>query len=231
LRTETGFFRKTRFLTGFMPKVWFIRHGESVSNADLPTKHPVESELTPRGHEDAVWIAGTFTEAPDLIVVSPYVRARETAAYSLTRFPHVPVEEWPVHEFTYLHPERYNGTTGSQRSPFAQAYWERNNPFEKEGGGGESFAELLARVQGTVDCLRPHPATFIAVSSHGLFLRALLWSLLTGVTEATPDSMRRYRHFASGVEMPNGAILEVVWWGDGRVTFSGFHTKHMRSEK
>ena len=121
-----------------MTKFWFIRHGESVSNANLPTKDPALSELTPRGHQEAEYVAQAFNEAPDLIVVSSFLRARQTAVPTQKRFPLVPVVEWPVHEFVYLHPERYNGTTGSERAPFAQAYWERNDPFENEYGGGES---------------------------------------------------------------------------------------------
>ncbi len=210
-----------------MQKVWFIRHGESVSNADLPTVHPAESELTSRGHEEAMLIAQAFTAVPDLIVVSSYVRARETAVPTQTRFPHVPVTTWPVHEFSYLHPERYNGTTGTERSPFAQAYWQRNDPWEEEGGGGESFAALLARVQETLQLVREETVGFTAVFSHGLFLRALLWSVLTGITEASPEAMERYRHFASGVWLPNGAILEALVMADGRLFFSGFQTAHM----
>lgn len=211
-----------------MTRVWFIRHGESVSNADLPTRHPAESELTARGHEEAALIAGAFTEAPDLIVVSSYVRARETAVPTLNRFPHVPVVTWPVHEFSYLDPERYSGTTGTERGPFAQAYWERNDPWEEEGGGGESFAALLARVQETLQLARAQTAGFVVVFSHGLFLRALLWSALTGAAEATPEAMQRYSHFARGVWLPNGAILEAMVWADGRLYFSGFHAAHIK---
>lgn len=213
-----------------MPKVWFIRHGESISNADLPTKHPAESQLTARGHEEGQQIAQAFIEAPDLIVTSPYVRARETAVPTCARFPQTPVEEWPVYEFTYLHPERYNSTTGSQRAPLALAYWERNNPLEKENGEGESFAELWARAQQTIIRLQTSPAAFIALFSHGLFLRTLLFLWLTPVSEATPETMRRYRHFVQAVWMPNGAILEATWAKDGRVHFTGFDTAHMQHQ-
>jgi len=210
-----------------MTTVWFIRHGESISNANLPTKHPELSELTAKGHEEAQQIARAFREKPDLIVVSPYVRAKQTAVPTITHFSPISVAEWPVFEFTYLHPERYNGTRGIERGPVARAYWERNDPFEKEMGKGESFAELMARVRALIDRLHQHPAQFIAVFSHGLFLRALVWMLLTGLREPSQDSMRRYSQFLQSVYMPNGAIIKTTFTGNAPISLTGFDTKHM----
>lgn len=210
-----------------MPKVWLIRHGESVSNANLPTAHPADSALTSVGEKEAKLIPPAFQQAPDLIVVSPYLRARQTAVPVQTKFPTVSVEEWPVYEFTYLHPERYNGTTGSERASFAQAYWERNDPFEKEDGGGESFAELLLRTRNTVSCLAENSANFIAVFSHGLFLRAVLWYLTTGIDEPTKDAMWRYQQFVQAVWMPNCSILELTISPNKPIMFSGFLIDHL----
>jgi len=210
-----------------MSKVWLIRHGESVSNANLPTVHPADSALTPRGEEEAKLIPPVFRQEPDLIVVSPYIRARQTAVPTQTKFPNTAVEEWPVHEFTYLHPERYKGTTGSERVPYAQAYWQRNDPFEKEQGEGESFAELLTRVQDALQRLAASPAEFIAVFSHGLFLRAVLWHLITSIDEPTKDAMWRYQQFVWGVQMPNCSIVELMITDSNPIMFSGFLTDHL----
>ena len=35
---------------------------------------------------------------------------QQTAAPTIARFPGVPVEVWPIEEFTYLQPARWNGT-------------------------------------------------------------------------------------------------------------------------
>lgn len=214
-----------------MKTVWFIRHGESVSNADLPTIHPAQSELTPKGEAEAEKIVAAFTQKPDLIVVSPFVRARQTAVPTIIHFQPVPVEEWPVYEFTYLHPERYKGTTGSQRRPYAMAYWGRSDPLEKEQGEGESFTELIERIQAMRNRLQERTESFIAVFSHGLFLRAFIWMLLTGVEEATPQNMQRYAYFTQAVQMPNGAILKTQFGEDGRIFFSGFDTAHVHQEE
>ncbi len=207
--------------------VWFIRHGESVSNANLPTTHPAASYLTAKGLREAAYVAQAFTSKPDLIVVSPFIRARQTAVPTINRFDPVNVAEWPIEEFTYLQPEHYNGTTGSQRGPIAHAYWERLNPAEKEGSEAESFAELLARVQVMEDLLWQAPEQFIAVFSHGLFLRAFLWMTLTGIRQATQRSMQSYLLFSRAVPMPNASILQTRFEANGRILFSPFDTTHI----
>jgi probable phosphoglycerate mutase len=210
--------------------VWFVRHGESESNADLRTIHPAESALTPTGQAEAQMLARSFPQKPSLIIVSPYLRARQTAEATRARFPSVPVEEWPVYEFTYLDPVRYLNTTGSERMPYALAYWQRNDPTYKDGGVGESFVELMDRVDETIRRLRQHSAEFVIVFSHGLFLRALVWSLLTGECEATENAMRRYRHFIQSIWMDNGAIFKCRFEPDGDIYFTGFDTDHLTAE-
>lgn len=211
-----------------MPKIWFIRHGESISNANLPTTHPAQSELTAVGEQESRLIANAFTQKPDLIVASSMVRAQQTAAPTIARFYPIAQEEWAVHEFTYLAPDRYAGTTLDDRRPFAREYWERSDPFYKDGDVGESFAELMGRVSEAIARGHRYAASFIVVFSHGLFLGALFWSLLTGITEATPETMRQYSFFVRSVKFPNASILKTTFDGNGRVHFTaGFDTVHL----
>ena len=210
-----------------MPIVWFIRHGESESNANLKTTHPAESAITPKGEREARRIVAAFETAPDLIVVSPFLRARQTAVPTQQAFPGTPVETWPVEEFTYLHPRHYDGTTGAERRQIAVAYWEANDPFRKDGGEGESFAELLARTEAVKNRLAASSARFIALFSHGLFLRALLHAEIMSSYAPTPRMMERYSHFVRGVHMPNGAILKANVEANGRFTFSGIDAAHL----
>ncbi|RMG98991.1 MAG: histidine phosphatase family protein [Chloroflexi bacterium] len=199
-----------------MSVVWFIRHGESISNANLPTEHPASSPLTSLGELEARCVADVFTEKPSLITHSSYVRARQTAEPTIARFMPVNVEVWPVHEFTYLAPKRYFGTTLSERRPLAEAYWERMDPHFRDEGEGESFAAFLVRVQNTLTLLRQQNEPFVAVFSHGLFIGGILWALLHGLPDAlreedvTPRMMRRYSHFVRGMHIPNGSILAVT---------------------
>jgi broad specificity phosphatase PhoE len=210
-----------------MPVVWFIRHGESESNANLKTTHPAHSALTPQGYEESLKIPPAITQQPDLIVVSPYLRAQQTAVPTIEKFPNTPVETWPVEEFTYLHPVAYENTTGAERWPAAKAYWEENDPFLKQGGEGESFAELMTRVQAVQLRLAQHPVDFIVMFSHGLFLRAFLLTNIIGAHEPTALMMERYRHFVWAVNMPNCAILKATINDNGRFSFSGYDTNHL----
>jgi len=45
------------------------------------------------------------------------LRSQQTAAPLIARYPDVPVEQWPIQEFTYLSPEHCHNTTFSERKP------------------------------------------------------------------------------------------------------------------
>jgi broad specificity phosphatase PhoE len=193
-------------------RVWLIRHGESESNAGLPGNGPADTPLTPLGLQQAEQVAEAFPEPPALIVTSPYLRAWRTAQPTIARFPAAAVQEWPVQEFTYLGDLHGNATTGRQREPYSRAYWERSDPH-LVNGGAESFTDLIDRVRECLDRLDRHSPAFIAVFTHGTFTRALLWSLQTGTTALTSETMRQFRAFADTCLMPNGCIVELQFPG------------------
>jgi len=157
-----------------MPTIQLIRHAESAGNAGLPTNDPASIPLTGKGHEQAAELAATFTTAPDLIVVSPYLRTLQTAAPLISRFPQAVVEEWAVQEFTYLNPTKYAGTTETQRGNFAQSYWQRCDPHWNDGDGAESFADLIARIDALEVRLRQHVGADVVIFTHGYFIKTLL---------------------------------------------------------
>ncbi|MFP3968963.1 histidine phosphatase family protein [Actinomadura fulvescens] len=191
-------------------RVWLIRHGESESNAGLPTNGPGASPLTRLGRHQAERVAASFQESPELIVSSSFVRARETAAPTRERFPEVPYEEWPVQEFTYLGNLHGPATTGEQRRPFAEAYWRRADPGYINGGDGESFHDLVTRARSCLTRLADRPEQgLIAVFTHGIFMRAVLWSLFTGIVTPDTAAMRAFRTFTATCVVPNGAIVEL----------------------
>ncbi len=103
-------------------------------------------------------MAASRTETPDLIVTSPYLRTQQTAAATIERFPNVPVEVWPIQEFTYLQPSRWNGTLSSERMPHIERYWAAADPEFYDGDGAESFTTMLRRVRASRDRLETLPA-------------------------------------------------------------------------
>ena len=47
------------------------------------------------------------------------------------------------------------------------------------------------------------------MSTHGLFMRAVAWSLLTGVAAPGQDQMRSFRRFTSRYLIPDAGIIEL----------------------
>lgn len=111
-----------------MIRVFLIRHGQSESNAGLRSADPGSAPLTPDGHRQARQIARVLADVPALIVTSPYLRARQTAQPTISRFPQAACQEWPVQEFTYLGDLHGRTSTAAERQPCAGRTGTRPTP-------------------------------------------------------------------------------------------------------
>ena len=129
---------------GFREVCW-VRHGESVGNIGARTEDSSGYTLTAYGEKQAALFAERLPNPPDLIVVSRYRRAQQTAAPCIARFAAVPVEEWPVEEMHYLSSERTRQTTQIERRALGRGFWDLSDPDFVEGEGAESFREFIAR--------------------------------------------------------------------------------------
>lgn len=114
--------------------VRLIRHGESSANAGHASDDPHLIDLTDLGRQQALEIAASFQEQPDLIIHSPMHRAVMTAMPTMQRFPGVPVLEMDIQEFTYLDPLRCKGTTAAERRTWVEAYWAAGNVESYDDG-------------------------------------------------------------------------------------------------
>ncbi len=192
-------------------RVIFIRHGESTANAGLPSFDLSALELTDVGRGQAVRTAAAWEQAPTLIALSPYLRTRLTAQPTMDRFPQVPVEIFPMEEFTYLEPSRWNGTSRTERLPHIESYWRTADPAYRDGVGAESFDTLLGRVQRTLDRLQQLPPdSLVYAFSHGQFMQALRLSLLH--PDWTPkQQMAHFWRFNAKHPVLNVEQLEVRW--------------------
>lgn len=189
--------------------VRLIRHAESAANAGLRTTSPDSIPLTDHGILQAQALAATITSVPDLIVSSPFERAQATALPTADFFPNTPFKIWPVHEFTYLSPDRLVGTTQSDRKPKADAYWQLGDMKFIDGPGAECFSELLIRAKAMLDRLATTEAQRALVFSHGQFIRAVTWYIRHGEAAGTPENMRLFRELDTKEPLRNCASYEL----------------------
>ncbi|NMG35650.1 histidine phosphatase family protein [Azoarcus sp. TTM-91] len=199
-------------------RVRFFRHGESAANAGLPSDDPAAIPLTDLGMAQAVEIAAGIGAAPDLIITSPFLRARQTAAPTIARFAGIPVFSLDIQEFTYLSPARCAGTTVHQRRPWADAYWQAEDPQRVEGEDAESFSLFHRRVIGALAQLAGHRQLGrrdILVFGHGQFLQATRLFIAGQLSEVDGPTMRRFRRIDLGTPIANGQGFAALHDGTG----------------
>ncbi|SDJ27943.1 histidine phosphatase family protein [Pseudomonas abietaniphila] len=178
-----------------MKLVRLIRHGESAANAGAATQDHQSIPLTEHGVDQARRVAHSFATAPDLIVTSPFSRALATAQFTASAFPSVPMETWPIQEFTYLEPARCVNTSVAQRRDWVREYWNQANPTFVDGDGAESFLEFVSRAEAFLRRLAAHPAEDIVVFSHGQFINAVAWLIERQPTEIDSRAMVDWREY------------------------------------
>jgi len=170
----------------------FVRHGQSTGNAGIPTHDLSLLELTELGWGQAREVAASWTETPNLILTSPYLRTQQTAQLTIEQFSDVPVEVWPIQEFTYLQPSRWNGTLSTEQMPYIEKYWRSCNPEYCDEPGAESFAMLRRRAEGTLERLTGMAGdTLVYVFSHGQFIQAVR-SLVINREKNDRETMRDF---------------------------------------
>lgn len=201
--------------TAGLREVWWVRHGESVGNAGERTKEPGSYSLTARGFAQANEFAKRLELQPELIVVSPYVRARQTAAPTIARFPSARVEEWTVQEITFLAPARCIDTTQVERRFMARDFWAKCDPHFTDGDGAESFAQTVRRAEDALHSLRTREERVTFVFSHGVFMRIMHWIALTRRAVIDAEGMRLCYEFVRGWDVPNCGVLPMLFTPDG----------------
>ncbi len=148
-------------------RLFLVRHGESTYNAEGRLQGQADPPLTPRGRAEAEALAGLLDGvAPERVISSDLVRARETAALlghrkapTDARLREIDVGEW-------------EGRALSELPPGPEPSW-RGGPLVPPGG--EAWPELVARVGGVVDeLLASGPWLVIA---HGGVVRAAVTHL------------------------------------------------------
>jgi len=203
-----------------------IRHAESIANAGGTTSTPRDIPLSDRGRAQAQILAGSITERPELMVLSPYIRTEETARPLLKRFPDCPVETLPIQEFTYLSISRCRNTTYEQRKPLVEEYWARCDPNYSDGGQAESLVELVNRVRAFLRRIPEMEGELVFVFTHEQFIKTVMWEGLQLGRETAPEFMAAFRKFSTSFAIPNTAVMK-MFFNEGEYTIGKIDSSHL----
>jgi probable phosphoglycerate mutase len=153
--------------------LWLVRHGESVGNVaareaatagreeiDISVRD-ADADLTHHGRRQAetvgAWLASLPPDQkPQVALVSPYLRTRQTAEIALDRLGHgIPVrldERIRDRELGVL--DRLTAVGVEARYPAEAAARRKLGKFYHRPAGGESWADVLLRVRSAITDLR-----------------------------------------------------------------------------
>jgi probable phosphoglycerate mutase len=155
-----------------MGKLILVRHGESQGNRDrIFAVNPAELPLTTLGYRQAREVGDQigFMFRPELVVASPFLRARETARV-IAETLRLPLE---------IDSQLYERDVGSLKG---QSYDELERapgydvaaPWAWRPHGGESYEDVQARVAPILDRLAlAHPERDVVIVSHGGVMQTL----------------------------------------------------------
>ena len=161
-------------------RLWLVRHGQSAGNvardaAVATGQHVIPIEvrdvdvpLSPLGRQQAEALGGWFAsmdegERPEVVMTSPYVRARETAgaicaAGGTVKGTKAPVVDERLREREFGILDRL--TTEGIRALYPDQANHRAliGKFYHRPPGGESWADVILRLRGAMDTISLHHA-------------------------------------------------------------------------
>ena len=199
--------------------VYFVRHGESEFNAQGLHQHP-EVPLSGLGRRQAEFLAERLARVPlDVILASPYLRAKETALIINERLGK-PIEYLDL-LVELKRPSEIEGRLS--RDPEVEAV--KNliiENYEKNDGAWrhsdeETFDEFRGRALELLRLLEGRAEKRVLAVSHGAFIKMTLAAALIGPTVAPRDFLQFYYGFKSSntgvsiIERKEDAWRVVTW--------------------
>lgn len=168
----------------------FLRHGESVGNAESRWQGQSDYALTDRGREQARALARRWKEERakfDLVISSPLVRAKETAEIIASAL--------GVHvEFDPLLLERHIGEMAGMTAEEVRKLPQPPyiTPYDPIGGEGEGDWALFLRAGQALHRLVRRPPGSYLIVSHGGLLNQLMNAII-GIAPHVDPSGARFR--------------------------------------
>jgi len=166
----------------------FLRHGESVGNAEARWQGQSDYPLTEKGRAQSQALAERWKSENvkfDLVVSSPLIRAKETAE-TITSALNVPLE------FDQIWLERaigeMEGLTAEEvrqkpRPPYT-------TPYDSIGGDGEGDWALYLRAGQALQALLHRPPGSYLIVSHGGLLNQLMHAIVGVPPHVDPSGVR-----------------------------------------
>ncbi|QHA35515.1 histidine phosphatase family protein [Rossellomorea marisflavi] len=154
-----------------MVKLYITRHGETQWNREKRMQGWKDSDLTPAGEEDARALAQVLKRVSfEAVYSSPIGRARKTAELLVDQAPIILEEDlreigmgdWEgrtQEEVRAADPERFH------------TFWNKPHVYETETG--ETFNQVMDRVESFLKKVQVHQGTILVVT-HSIFIKALL---------------------------------------------------------
>ena len=161
-------------------KLWIVRHGQSAGNVARDAAHEaglaaidialrdVDVPLSALGHEQARALGRWFASLPEggkpeVVLSSPYVRARQTAKAiceegGVTETARHPIVDERLREREFGVFDRLTTTGISEKYPELAEHRALLGKFYHRAPGGESWAGVILRLRGALDTISLHHA-------------------------------------------------------------------------
>ena len=174
-------------------KIYFVRHGQSELNIE-DRDQGADGALSGLGREQAAFVAKRFSDIPiDLIVASPYERAKETASIINAHlnkeliYSDLLVERRPPTEFIGMrfdHPEYRKVTALMTEKRTIDPAWRYSDE--------ENFVELKGRAIQALAYLGTLEKEVVLAVTHGGILKMLIAAMIMGDGLTYPEYLKFY---------------------------------------
>lgn len=153
--------------------LYVVRHGETWANAEQRYLGSLDPALADRGREQARALVANLPNGLDALVVSPRLRALETASI-LNEGLGLPTQTMDC--FRERHVGVFEGLTQAEAKERYPQLWSRNITRQWDLGptGGESIVDVVRRVRdGLQDLQSRYPSRRVLLVAHGFVAKTI----------------------------------------------------------
>ncbi|WP_296259565.1 MULTISPECIES: histidine phosphatase family protein [unclassified Pseudomonas] len=154
-------------------RLYVVRHGQTQANAEHRYLGALDPELTETGREQAAALRLELPDSIDSIVVSPLLRARQTAEILNYRL-NMPVQL--LDAFRERNVGVFEGLTQDEAHQFYPQLWRQNITRQWDIGPpqGESISQVVTRIhQGLTTLVAASAAHNLLLVGHGFVAKTI----------------------------------------------------------